>query len=73
MMSTISRDLVAYVDVRPFLQHGSSSVNPTLLAEDMQYRVTLLGINDLSIKTLYFHLSAGLSMTLKDLLASTPL
>ena len=61
------------VDVRPFLQHGSSSVNPTLLAEDMQHRVTLFGINGLSIKTIYFHLSAGGLPTLKDLLASTPL
>ena len=60
-----------YVDVRPFLQHGSSSVNPTLLAEDMEHRVTLLGIDDLSIKTLYFNLSAGGLLALKDLMAST--
>ena len=50
-------DLVADVYVRPFLQHGTSSVNPTLLAEDMEHRVTLLGIDCLSIKSLYFHLS----------------
>ena len=60
-ISTLRRDLVADIDVRPFLQHGSSSVNPTSLAEDMEHRVTLLGIDGLLIKTLHFHLSQELT------------